>query len=152
MRKSLLTISVLLVSLLTFSQAQAVATYKWLDKEGSVHYTQHPPAEGVAYEKIQTIRPSSTNNNSSSVKSPTAARDSILADKDKREKNDLIAKETAKNEETRKNNCELAKKRLNSFQVNRRWKDKDGNINVMTEEERKAKIEESKQHIKEYCD
>ena len=151
MSKSLLTLSVLLFSLLTSSQVQAVATYKWLDQNGSVHYTQHPPAEGIAYEKIQTIRPSKSSSGST-VKSSSAARDSILADKEKSDKNNLVEKEVAKNADTRKKNCELAKKQLNFYQVQRRWKDKDGNVKSMTDSERKAKLEESKQNIKDYCD
>ena len=111
MSKSLFTISVLLINLLAFSQAQAVATYKWMGADGSVHYTQHPPAEGIAFEKIQTIRPSRSSSGSSS-KSPSSARDSILADKSKRDKNEMVDKEMAKNEDARKKNCELAKKQL----------------------------------------
>ena len=151
MNKSLLFISVLFISILTFSQAQAVSTYKWMGADGSVHYTQHPPAEGIAFEKIQTIRPSRSSTGTGSTSS-TTARNSILADQEKHEKNELVDKETAKNTDVRKKNCEASKKRLAFFQVQRRWKDKDGNIQSINDAERKTKIEEAKQHMKDFCD
>lgn len=150
MHKSLIVVSSVLLSLLLYSHAGAVTTYKWTDAEGNMVYSQHPPAEGVVYEKIQTRAPSRSA--TSSAPSTSSARDSILQDKADNDKDDLVAKEVAKNEEMRKKNCELAKKKLNFYQVQRRWKDKDGNVVSLTDSERKAKVEEAKNDVKEFCD
>ena len=148
--KSLHTIlAVILANTLIYNCAQALTTYKWMDKDGSVHYTQHPPAEGVPFEKIQTRGPSSSSGKSSVQ--TQSAKDSILQDKANQDANDLVENEMTKNEGIRKDNCEKAKKNLQFYQLSRRWKDKEGNIKSLEENERQAKLEKAKQDMKDYC-
>ncbi|MCW9024927.1 MAG: DUF4124 domain-containing protein [Gammaproteobacteria bacterium] len=151
MHKSFIAIFSVLLSLFIFTHASAVTTYKWVDTDGSMVYSQHPPAEGVAFEKIKTRSPSRSNNTDNSGET-SSARNSILEDKAKKDKDDILSKEMAKNEETRKKNCELAKKALQFYQVQRRWKDEEGNVKSLTDDERKVKIEESKENVKEFCE
>jgi hypothetical protein len=151
MHKSFIAILSVLLSLFIFTHASAVTTYKWMDADGNMVYSQHPPAEGIAFEKIQTRSPSRSSSAGNSGKA-SSARNSILEDKANKDKDDIVSKEMAKNEETRKKNCELAKKALQFYQVQRRWKDEEGNVKSLSDDERKAKLEESKGHVKEFCE
>ena len=150
MHKLLITISSIFLSLFIASYASAVTTYKWMDEDGNMVYSQHPPAEGISYEKIQTRSPSRS---SAETKSKTSsARNSILEDKARKDKKDIVSKELSKNEETRKKNCEIAKERMAFFQIQRRYRDQEGNIKSLSDEERKEKLEQAKSEVKEFCD
>ena len=65
---------------------------------------------------------------------------------------EVVKEELSKNEEIRAKNCEAAKKNLEIYTVYKRYKDKEGNVVRMDDDERLKKIEESKQHISEFCD
>lgn len=62
-----------------------------------------------------------------------------------------MKKEMEKNAAQREENCKLAKDHMRFYQVQRRWKDKDGNIKSMGDKERMKKLEESKQQVADYC-
>ena len=151
MRKAL---PILVSLLLCLSAAvQAGVTYKWVDKNGNTVYSQHPPAEGIKFERIQTKSFSHGNSKSASSPAPASgsARDSILRDKAARDENELVRKEMEKNEAEREKNCKLAREKLRFYQVQRRWKDKDGNVHSLDDKERQAKVEEAKQQIADFC-
>jgi len=136
----------LFTGLLLCSNVSA-ATYKWVDEKGDVHYSQHPPA-GSDYEKIKVEKsrpgeepppaPKSTG-----TTSPTSGTSSGSK---------VVQEELSKNQEIRTKNCEAAKKNLEIYTIYKRYKDKDGNVVRMDDEERLKKIEESKQNIAEFCD
>jgi uncharacterized C2H2 Zn-finger protein len=52
MNKNLSTLAVLAVAAFLASTQSALATYKWVDDEGNVHYSQLPPA-GQTVEKLK---------------------------------------------------------------------------------------------------
>ncbi len=127
-------------------------TYKWVNSSGNIVYSQHPPAEGIRYERIKIISPShSSSKSGASTSPPLSARESIMKDKAAREENALVKKEMDKNNAERANNCKVARDRLRFYQVQRRWKDKDGNIKSLSDEERMKKLEEAKQQVSDYC-
>ena len=145
--KRLLALPLTLFTGLLLCTAATAATYKWVDEKGNVHYGQHPPADSN-YErmKVEKSRPgetpppapatsSSTNKASGSTGSST-----------------VVKEELSKNQEIRAKNCEAAKKNLEIYTVYKRYRDKEGNVVRMDDEERLKKIEEAKQHIAEFCD
>lgn len=148
MKQSLL-ISLILAGTMLLANSGHAATYKWTDAQGNVHYTQHPPAEG-SYErmKVDKSRPSSSEpeTDTSTTSSNTAAPATSTKN------NQVIKEEIAKNEEIRTKNCEAAKRNLEILTVYKRYKDKDGNVVRMDDNERAQKIEEAKQQINEFCD
>ncbi|HEB56006.1 MAG TPA: DUF4124 domain-containing protein [Gammaproteobacteria bacterium] len=149
-RVSLILTSILL-SLTIAGSSYATSTYKWVDSNGSVVYSQHPPAEGTPYQQIKTIVPSHTSSPATVSNPALSARESIMRDKVKREKNALVKKEMEKNAARREDDCKLAKDHLRFYQVQRRWKDKDGNIKSLDEKERMKKLEESRQQVADFC-
>lgn len=129
--------------------AQA-GTYKWVDKDGNVHYSQQPPA-GSNYEKlkIKTPQPSSSPAPANQPVSPSTSATSGSGSKGS---SAVIKEEMAKGKEIRDKNCEQAKKSLELYTVYRRVRDKDGNVVYLDDNERAKRIEESKQAIKDFCE
>jgi len=153
MRRVALPLISILFSLFILNTSHAAGTtYKWTDSNGSVVYSQHPPAEGIAFERIQTkAAPRSSSKSSYSAPSTSSAKDSIMKDKAAHDENALVQKETEKNAAEREENCKLAKDRMRFYQVQRRWKDKDGNVQSLEDDERMIKLNEAKQQVADFC-
>ncbi|HEB87672.1 MAG TPA: DUF4124 domain-containing protein [Gammaproteobacteria bacterium] len=149
MRRISIILASILLSLFISGSSYAVSTYKWIDSNGHVVYSQRPPADGTRYERIQTLAPSSRSSSESHAAS--SARESIMQDEVKRKENALVKKEMEKNAAEREKDCKLAKDHLRFYQVQRRWKDKDGNIKSLSDKERMKKLEQSKQQVADYC-
>jgi len=123
------------------------ATYKWVDKDGNVHYSQQAPAD-ANYEKLNIkvprssggAEPDSSSDNSASTGSSDSSSSAV------------VKQETAKAEEQRRRNCEAAKKNLELYTVFRRVKDKNGNVVRLDDNERAKRIDDSKAAIKEFCE
>jgi hypothetical protein len=145
--KRLLALPLTLFTGLLICTAATAATYKWVDEKGNVHYSQHPPAD-TNYErmKIEKSRPGET-----PPPAPPASGSTNKAGGSS-SSSEVVKEELSKNEEIRAKNCEAAKKNLEIYTVYKRYKDKEGNVVRMDDDERLKKIEESKQHISEFCD
>lgn len=145
--KPVILFSLLISSLFTASSTIA-ATYKWTDEKGNVHYTQHPPADG-SYERMKVDKSRPTYGEPETP--PPTGQPSTATTKSS--SNGAVVKdELAKNAEIRTKNCESAKKNLEILTVYKRYKDKDGNVVRMDDNERAQKIEEAKQNISEFCE
>jgi hypothetical protein len=141
-------ITSLLFSLIMVS-ANAATTYKWIDENGNVVYSQQPPEEGP-YETLKTKNPSSI------TLQPTPAQSSFMAGEQKgaeeAKKNRTIQQEQANAEKIRAENCKAAKHNLESYTAFRRVRNEKGEVIMLDDKERARLIEESKQDIKEFCD
>ena len=146
MKRSLALPLTLFTGLLLCTAATA-ATYKWVDEKGNVHYSQHPPAD-TNYEriKVEKSRPGDTPPQAPASSGSTNTGGSSTGS------SKVVKEELSKNQEIRAKNCEAAKKNLEIYTVYKRYRDKEGNVVRMDDEERLKKIEESKQHIAEFCD
>lgn len=124
-------------------------TYKWLDDDGNVVYSQQPP-EGRAYETLKTSKPSST-----SLR-PTPAGSTFTSDKQTQakeaQKDTEIQQEVAKAEQMRAENCKAAKHNLEIYTAFRRVTNDKGEVIRLDDNERAALIEQAKEGIKEFCD
>ena len=146
--KQLITSSLLLFSGLLFSASVAAATYKWVDEKGNVHYSQQPPA-GTDYERMKVDK---SRYPYGEPEQETTPKDSAAKPAASSSSSSTVKEEIAKNKEIREKNCEAAKKNLEIYTVYKRYKDKDGNVVRMDDNERLKKIEETKQNITEFCD
>lgn len=144
--KILLNLCLSTVMTLACVNLASAGTYKWVDKDGTVHYSQQPPAQGNYQRlKIHTERPSSDSSSGSST--PNYTTPSSNDDK----ASDVIKQTEAKGEEQRKKNCATAKKALQTYTVYRRVRDKDGNVIRLDDKERAKRINDAKAAIKEFC-
>lgn len=134
-------------TLLAFSFSSSLlaaqTTYKWIDKDGHIHYTQRPPSEGN-YERlnVQTGHPSASSG------SPTYTTPNSDSNKSA---NDIVQQTEAKGEEMRQNNCAQAKKALETYTAFRKVRDKSGNVRILSDDERAKRINDAKAAIQEFC-
>jgi len=142
-------ITSLLLSLLMMVSANA-ASYKWLDENGNVVYSQQPPEEGP-YETIKTTTASSTSSRSTPAPSSSFTSE-VQKDTEERELDSKVQQEAAKSEQLRAENCKAAKHNLETYTVYRRIKNDQGEIVRLDDNERAKRIQEAKDAIKEFCD
>ena len=136
-----------ILALAVVSLAQA-ATYKWVDKDGHVHYSSQPPAD-ANYEKLKLPSQGSSSSSTHTQSGPTYTTPATGSNGTSSE---VIKKEEAKAEEIRQKNCEQAKKALETYTVYRRIRDKDGNVVYLDDNERAKRIADAKAGIKEFCE
>ena len=140
-------ITSLLFSLIMLS-ANAATTYKWLDENGNVVYSQQPPPEGP-YETIKT----KTSPSSSSTPPPSSSfTTQVKEEAEETELDNKVQQEAAKSEKLRADNCKAAKNNLETYTVYRRIKNDKGEIIRLDDNERAKRIQEAKDAIKEFCD
>jgi len=146
--KTLLALLILITPALGYA-----GMYKYQDEKGNWVYSQHPPESG----DFKTIKPqkyprSSNISNEARKAKVLKARESVIGKPGEKAADDKVAEESSKNADKRKEACEKSKKALSSLEVYRRFKDKDGKIITLEEEERLKRIKIVKENIKQFCD
>ena len=137
-----------LVIYITCVQAQ---TYRWIDANGVVSYSQTPPP---SIEAESLSLPSQSQSDSKAAAKKLDALRQKLADK--REDRQL-AKETAEKavrvKSTRQSNCTSARSNLRKIEGlgTRLLKTSDGEYLRLTQEEREKRIQAAKEQIKNNC-
>lgn len=141
----------LALSTLACTQLAHADIYKWVDEQGQVHYSQQPPQDRPA-EQMKTPAPPTI--------APGAAReqiDELIESQQAAEQEKLKQQQQAEFEQEqqriRQQNCEKAKHNLQQYRDNpgRRFRDAEGNVARLSEEQRQQRIEESQQRVDEYC-
>ena len=127
----------------------AATTYKWVDENGNVVYSQQPPEEGP-YETIKTKNSSKTGISSSTPSSSFATE--VKKETEVQNLDRKVEQEAAKSEKLRADNCRAAKNNLETYTVYRRIKNDQGEIIRLDDNERAKRIQEAKDAIKEFCD
>lgn len=128
--------------------ASAMTTYKWVDKDGTVHYSQEPPSsDNYQTLNVQTQSPS---DDSSSNQQSTPSY-STPASSNNSDATDIIKKQEAQGQAQRQQKCTAAKKNLELYTTYRRFRKKDGTVIRMDDNVRAKRIEQSKEAIKEFC-
>lgn len=133
--------------------------YKWVDDQHQVQYSQTPPPQGVKFSRMtvtQIPHPSSDSADSSADDDSTdvEARAKALDEQNAAEhKAAAAAKEAADVAKLRQQNCVTARNNLTLLKQGGHlsYKDKDGNLVRLTEEDRVKRTAQAKQHIAEYC-
>jgi hypothetical protein len=138
----------LVLSLIFLVPANA-ATYKWIDENGNVVYSQQPPEEGP-YETIKTKTSPST---SRSTPPPASSfTTEVQKDQEERDLDRKVEQEATKSAQLRADNCNAAKHNLETYTVYRRIKNDQGEVIRLDDNERAKRIQEAKDAIKEFCD
>lgn len=145
----MLRITVILLSGLLISAPSLAGTYKWVDKDGNVVYSQHPPPSGK-FESIR-VKPSPRYNPSAENASKQSKQFLENSTADRKNQAKLKA-EQEKNLALRKKNCQTAKQQLEFYTVYGRRKNDKGEYVRVTDKEREAGLKEAKQAIKDFCD
>lgn len=139
---------VLISALLVTTSAAQAAMYRWVDKNGAVHYTQTPPPADVKSDKVRPAPPPSAG--SGGLKQYSENNDKASADKSKKD-----TEESGKRN-MRETQCAEAKalmEKLHGQPMNRlAERDDNGNITRMTPEKFKELETEAQGGIDKHCD
>jgi hypothetical protein len=127
----------LLTIIMTFASSAAAGLYKWVDDEGNVHYSQKRPAN-QQFKKLKAPPPAPENSKS-------------LYPSTKLESEPAESPEAAEIKKIRETHCATAKKNVKNYKIFRRFRDKDGKLTVLNDEQSAQKIEEAKKMVKEFC-
>ncbi|WP_413792652.1 MULTISPECIES: DUF4124 domain-containing protein [unclassified Pseudomonas] len=139
MRMIFLTAS-LLVGLSPISMAGQV--YKWVDAQGVTHFGAQPPDGAEATTVIKSAPP---------APKPTAPPSGGVIG-DQKAIDEQVRKQVAEQEAQLKAFCEQARTNLAQLQNNPRVReDVEGEMRRLTEEERRQRIDETRQQIEEHC-
>ncbi len=140
--------AVLLWGCLAMSMPMA-ATYKWVDADGNIQYTQSPPPAGI---EAETIAPPPRVDTESAIKNLEAQQEEADGLKKARQESADKEKQAADELALKQKNCEMAQARLKSYEQPRvRFVQEDGSRVYASEEQRQEQIAESQKMIDEFC-
>lgn len=118
--------------------------YKWVDDEGNVQYTQTPPADRPA-ETVVTHIPKQV---------PPAQHPAEGSDQQSAEGGSSgQAQAAADQKEQMKRNCEIARQNAKLLEsgIRVKVKDDDGNTAVLDDQQKAAKLAETKKQVELFC-
>lgn len=151
MHMRLILISTLLSATLALGSA-AAAVYKWVDDHGVVNYGEAPPPGSNA----QLI-------GKTHVRPPSDAERALEELADMQEQAEALRKERAEAEakriaeeqraELQAQNCRIATQNLEQLRITstRRYRDAEGNVTVVDDEARAARIQKAEEQIAKFC-
>lgn len=125
--------------------AMAAQVYKWVDAQGVTHFGAQPP-QGQQVETVNTVVAPGK-----SVTAPTPASQE-KSEPDQQSINRKVKQQVAEQEAERKRYCETMRTNLAQLQNNPRVRvEENGETRRITEEERQARITETRDKIAENC-
>ncbi|MCQ4255723.1 DUF4124 domain-containing protein [Stutzerimonas stutzeri] len=125
----------------------AAQVYKWVDAQGVTHFGAQPP-QGQQVETVNTV----TAPAKPAAKPDTSAPDETGSEADQNSIDRKVKQQVAAQEAERKRYCENMRTNLAQLQNNPRVRVEDnGETRRVTEEERQARIAETRDKIAEHC-
>ena len=145
----------LLIATLLLQSPVSGGIYKWTDASGEVHYTQTPPPNGIATQKIQDAPPPAESQQSiheeqQQLQERIDAMDERQARQDEEA---AIKKQHKENREIDEKNCITAQNNLAKLQQGgiKRYLTPEGEVIRLTEEDRQRRITAANKQVKQYC-
>ena len=126
------------------------AFYKWVDDHGVTQYTQRPPSSGD-YQSMRSPAPASDSDSPPpQPQTPPAGQAPVAAPA---ETPPPDAQALARQRMAKRQYCQLVRQRLSQLEnhARLRYKAADGSIRVMGEEEKQAKLMETRKMMAEMC-
>lgn len=136
------------LALFLATAAQAAPVYKW-SEEGRVIYSQTPPPPGITFEVVYQ--------DDQGVKDTAVAKadsnsDSFEERREQRKQGEADKKVMEESNKIKAENCAIATKNMESLTSRGQVTVKDGDVyRKLSEDERQAKISETKEQVSEYC-
>lgn len=142
--------------LLPLSPLQSATVYKCMDKDGTVHYTQHPVCDSPEKMSVSSSRPGGGAGISQpgEIKKEEGNQKKTAAEQ--KYKAAIAAKNkeiTAKNKEIAKENCKRANQRLRSINHGGRLFEvtEDGERSYWDDTKRQAELAKAQEGINKWC-
>jgi len=149
--KSIFCFNILIISLVAPSAWANSVSYKWLDDNGNIAYSQTPPRD----REYETIRTKSASGNTTTKSSSTSSSSVVKALEESasaRKEKEGEAKKEAEFAEKRAVECEKAKKNVETYTIYRRVRNPDGSVERLDDKDRARLLEEAKQNVADLCD
>lgn len=133
------------------TQAWAGKFYKWVDEQGTTHYSAQPPREKPSQQiDINVNRSSDANADGETSKAAPAqqpAPDQQMSDSER------IAEIERRSREAVAKNCEIMRKNLETLSQHARVRSvgEDGEVRMLGEDERQARIKKAQDYISANC-
>jgi len=138
------------LAFLITSAANAGPVYKWND-EGRVIYSQTPPAAGIEFEVVFQDE-LGVSKKTAVAKAESSEESTFEERREERKQTENDKKVQAESNKIKAENCSIATKNMESLTSRGQVTVKDGDIyRKLSEEERQAKIQETKDQVSEYC-
>jgi len=129
--------------LVTFGTAATAELYRWVDKDGSVQFSQVPPPNR-AVERLDPRLPPLGDTTAASGE-PRSDAPASPEEKGNEDENEL-----ARLTRVYRQNCETARRNLEIYRSAARIAE-NGEPRALSDEERRQRIEESERQIEKYC-
>lgn len=142
----------LFLSVLFAGTSSAQEYYKWMDDRGVTHYGSQPPAEYI--DSATKIRvDSSTPSGKAAAQSKIDKREKQLTEKAPSESTTVAQQIEKEQQEANKKNCEIYRKNITLISQNHRIREKnaEGEVVMLSEEEKQSRLKTAKDFIAEYC-
>jgi len=139
----------LILGLTAGASAAAVTTYKWVEADGTVQYSQTPPL-GIPFEQIEA-EPGAP---------PVAAQERLEATKKRVEElrtqrleRDKEAADVEKKKAEQMGRCRQAQSNLNTLRTGSRlrYTDAAGQVKFLSDEERQKRLSTAEEQVQKYC-
>jgi cytoskeletal protein RodZ len=155
----------LIILALFLSPVTSWGAYKWVDEQGNTHFTEHPPT-GQDSEYIGPARSQQNDNGENgqaeedtAAPEEAAAGETSATEEGQKAAGEEKAQTTGGTEDEAalkqryKRNCAVARSNLDKLMSTTkiRYKNDQGEVIRMPDEERLKKIEDAKRQIKEFC-
>ncbi|MEW8625285.1 MAG: DUF4124 domain-containing protein [Candidatus Thiodiazotropha sp.] len=141
---------ILLILLLLISTPISAETYRWVNEDGVVTYSQTPPPEGKS-EVVKTY--SAPSSDAAAAKQRLQKLRQDLADREEdRAQKKAEKQEIEQSKKIRKENCKTARANLQTLRSldNRLYKVGDEYLRL-TEPQKQERIQQAQKQIEEYC-
>ena len=131
------------------ASSAAVTTYKWIEADGTVQYSQTPPV-GVPFEQIEAEpgtppvsaqeRLETTKKRAEELRTQRLARDKEAADAEQKKAEQM-------------SRCRQAQSNLNTLRTGRRlrYTDAGGQVRYLSDEERQKRLSTAEAQVQKYC-
>ena len=143
----------LIFTLVFLSGSLLAKSYKWVDEEGNITYSQTPPPDNRASTEIEPPPPAAESPEKARKRLDTQLQQSDTARAQKKTTSEEAATSRQDAAQNRQN-CENARTNLDTLQntpANRRFKMESGEFRKYTEEEKDEKVREAKEQIETHC-
>ncbi|MGD9172175.1 MAG: DUF4124 domain-containing protein [Candidatus Thiodiazotropha sp.] len=142
--------TLLLTLLLSFLTMASAETYRWVNEDGVVTFSQSPPPD-VEAETVD-IKTSPASSDADSNKRLQELQQNLADSAEDRALKEEQEKEQAEIQAKNKKNCSIARKNLEQLTAlgNRLYKTEEGLVRL-TDEQRQQKMQKAREQMKEYC-
>lgn len=142
-----------LSGLLLVSPPLLGAVYKWVDENGTVHYSQVPPQSGPVEELNPTTGQPRIESGSLTERLKRQQEQREAAQEEQRQAAQE-ARTEADEQAARRRNCATARSNLSTLEAGGRFRyaDADGNLRYLTDDERQERMAEARKQIEYFCD